>query len=359
VAAQRHPGPALAAAARGARHRLASAGWNIVETPMAAGLAWFVAHNLLGDPQPFFAPMAAVLSLSAVKVLRGQRALQVLAGVTLGIGIGMAVRAVAGSAAGGSGAVAIGAATLIALVASLALSAGFLGEGSLLVNQSAGSAILMIAIAGAATGPERLLDALVGGGITLVIAVVLFPAAPLPLIRDAARQALATLRDTVAHLETLAGGADPEWILDAGQRIHRQLAGLQQAQRAAREITGLSPRRWPDRAQVLRATEQTALLPVLAASVLSMVHARAGPQPLAPGLRQALHELASAFSVLAGGGAAEDAAVHAARARHLAASASRAGGPGSPLLAGLIETCAGDALSLTGAEDPTPGSTFG
>lgn len=77
--AARWPGPAAHAAVRGARQRMASAGWTIVQTPVAVGLAWYVAHSVLGEPEPFFAPMAAVLSLSAVTVLRGQRALQVLA----------------------------------------------------------------------------------------------------------------------------------------------------------------------------------------------------------------------------------------------------------------------------------------
>jgi uncharacterized membrane protein YgaE (UPF0421/DUF939 family) len=366
------PGSALSSAVRGARQRLSSAGWNIVETPIAAGLAWFVAHNLLGDPQPFFAPMAAVLSLSAVRLLRGQRALQVLVGVTLGIGIGSAVRAVAGSTSGGSGAVAIGVAALIALVVSLALSAGFLGEGSLVVNQSAGSAILMIAIAGTATGSERLLDALIGGGISLVVATVLFPAAPLPLIRVAARQVLATLRDTSAHLEKLADArsvADPHWVLDTGQRIHHKLAGLQQAQRTAGEIASLSPRRWHDRSRVRRAGQQTAPLPLLSASVLSLVHAAADApearQPLPAPLHQALHELTSAFTVLAGNAReagdadAGKAAAHAARARDLASAASPADGPHPQLVARLIEACADDTLRLTETEDPTRRSTFG
>jgi uncharacterized membrane protein YgaE (UPF0421/DUF939 family) len=345
---------------------MALAGWTIVETPIAVGLAWYVAHDLLGEPEPFFAPMAAVLSLSATKLLRGQRALQVLAGVTLGIGIGSAVKAVAGTL---PGAAAIGLATLIALVVSVCLSVGFLGEGMLLVNQSAGSAILMIAVAGASTGSERLLDGLIGGGITLVIATVLFPAAPLPLIWVAARQVLTTLRDTVAHLEKLASAgsvADPRWVLDAGQRIHHQLAGLQQAQRTAGEIAGLSPRRWADRSQVRRAGQQTAPLPLLAASVLSLVHAgadvREARQPLPVPLRQALHELTLAFTVLAGlAGEADatEAAEHASRSRRLASAADAADGPHSELVGRLIETCADETLRLTETEDPTQRSTFG
>jgi uncharacterized membrane protein YgaE (UPF0421/DUF939 family) len=364
TSAARRPGPALSSAIGAARHRIASAGWTILETPIAVGLAWYVAHDLLGEPEPFFAPMAAVLSLSAVKVLRGQRALQVLAGVLLGIGIGTAVKAVAGPTPGGIGAVAIGVATLIALVVSLALSAGFLGEGMLLVNQSAGSAILMIAVAGAATGSQRLVDALIGGGITIVITVVLFPAAPLPLIRTAVCGVLATLRDTVGQLAKLAGAdapADPQSVLGAGQRIHQQLSGLEQAQRTAREIAGLAPRRWPDRRRVRRAGEQAAPLPLVAASVLSLVHAcaDAGAAEIPPPLPEALRELTSALAILAGAGDAEDAAAHAIRARRLAAATGPADGSTPRLIGGLIEVCADDTLRLTGSQIPPEGPPSG
>jgi uncharacterized membrane protein YccC len=200
-------GSSFSRAVRGARRRVADAGWSVVQTPVAAGLAWYIAHTLLGHHQPFFAPTAAAVSLSKNRALRGQRALQLIVGVVLGIGVGSAVKAAAGanpSAPGGSGAVAIGVAAAIALLAALALGGGFFARGVLFVNQSATSAILMIAVAGPATGPERLVDALIGGGVTLVITVILFPAAPLPLIQDAVQQVFGALRDTLARLAEIA-----------------------------------------------------------------------------------------------------------------------------------------------------------
>jgi len=232
-------GSLLSSAVRGARQRVADAGWSIVQTPVAAGLAWYIAHTLLGHHQPFFAPTAAAVSLSKNRVLRGQRALQLMVGVVLGIGIGAAVKAVAGSTPGGSSAVTLGAAAAIALAAALALGGGLFGQGVLFVNQSVTAAILMIAVAGTAAGSERLSDALIGGGVALVISVVVFPAAPLPLIQDAVEQVFAALRDTLARLAELAGTgetASPEWALGVGQRIERQLAGLQQARWAARQV---------------------------------------------------------------------------------------------------------------------------
>jgi uncharacterized membrane protein YgaE (UPF0421/DUF939 family) len=255
---------------------MADADWSTLQTPVAAGLAWYIAHAMLGHPQPFFVPTAAAVSLPKNRVRRGQRSLQLIAGVMLGIGIGTAVKAAAGSASGDSGAVAIGVAVAMAFVAALVLGGGFFEQGVLSVNQSATSAILMIAVLGTAVGSERLADALVGGGVTLVITVILFPAAPLPLIQEAAQQVFAALRDTLACLAEVADAgrtAGPEWAIAAGQRVQSQLAGLQEARSTARQVANFAPRRWTERSQVRRAGQQTAPLQLIAASVLSLAHA--------------------------------------------------------------------------------------
>jgi uncharacterized membrane protein YgaE (UPF0421/DUF939 family) len=340
-----------AAAVRGARLRLADAGWSVVQTPVAAGLAWYIAHTLLGHHQPFFAPTAAAVSLSKTRVLRGQRALQLITGVVLGIGAGTAVRAVAGSTPGGSGAIVIGVAALIAFILAQLLGGGFFEHGVLFVNQSTTSAILMIAVAGAATATERLTDALIGGGVTLVITVLLFPVAPLPLIQGAIRRAFAVLRDTLASLAETGTATSPEWVLAAGQRVHGQLAAVQEACSTARQVAWLSPRRWPERSRVRQAAEQSTQLHLLAATVLSLAHASstrtAGQQPEPAAVRQSLGELTAAFAALAAA-AATEAAVHADHARGLT-TAARASSPHSALIASLVQTCADDILRLTGA----------
>jgi hypothetical protein len=45
--------------------RLRLAWWPVVQAALASGLAWYVTHDALGHPQPFFAPIAAAISLSA------------------------------------------------------------------------------------------------------------------------------------------------------------------------------------------------------------------------------------------------------------------------------------------------------
>ena len=70
-----------------------------MQTSVAAGLAWYIAHDLLRHPQPFFAPIAAAVCLSTSNVLRAQRAMQMMIGVALGIGMGAVVQGLLGTGA--------------------------------------------------------------------------------------------------------------------------------------------------------------------------------------------------------------------------------------------------------------------
>ena len=45
------------------RARLRSKLWQVGQCAIAAGVAWFVAADVFGHQQPFFAPVAAVVSL--------------------------------------------------------------------------------------------------------------------------------------------------------------------------------------------------------------------------------------------------------------------------------------------------------
>jgi hypothetical protein len=187
-----------------------------------------------------------------------------------------------------------------------------------------------------------------------------FPAAPLPLITNAARHVFAALRDTVAHLADVTAEGEtpaPEWVLAAGQRIHQRLTELQQARATARQVADFAPRRWPQRSRVRRAGERTEAVHLLAATVLSLAHAtsagRTAParQPRETALSPALGELSLAFAALAqaghDSGGAPQAAAHAARAKALVAGVAQPGTPDSGLIARLVETCADDTLRFT------------
>ncbi|WAJ47176.1 FUSC family protein [Mycobacterium sp. Aquia_216] len=240
----------------------------LVQTSVAAGLAWYIAHDLLVHPQPFFAPIAAAVSLSTSNVLRGQRAIQMMIGVTLGIGTGTLVQALFGP-----GADSIAIAALIALLAAVFIGQGYIGQGMMFANQTVVSSILVLALYRSGVGWERIFDALIGGGLAIVFAVLLFPANPMLVLRSARVEVLRTLHSVLSRAGDLACGRGVpahDWPLPAVDRVHEQLGGLIRARTTARQIVRMAPRRWGLREAVRAADHQAGYVALLAGSVLQL-----------------------------------------------------------------------------------------
>src|SRR5918995_3582388 len=58
---------------RSGMHRLWGGWWQILQTAVAAGVAWFLAILILAHERPEFAPIAAVISLGVGVGQRGRR----------------------------------------------------------------------------------------------------------------------------------------------------------------------------------------------------------------------------------------------------------------------------------------------
>ena len=150
--------------------------WPILQTTLAAGAAWAIASQI--HSRPFFAPVSAVISLGVARGRRTVRAIE----LTVGVAVGIAVADVIVSLLGGG-------TLVLMLVVALAMGAALLlGAGTILVNQAAVSAILVVATLqpGSSPSPARFVDALIGGGIALLVGQVLFPRDPLRAMAKAA-----------------------------------------------------------------------------------------------------------------------------------------------------------------------------
>ena len=178
--------------------RVRRALWPVAQTAVAASLAYFIAHSMVGHVQPFFAPIAATVSMSTTTELRAQRAIQLIAGVLLGIGIGIGVAALLGD-----GAAALGVAVFVELCVALAIGRGFIAEGALFFNQAAIAGILILTVHANSEGTDRLIDALIGGGVALVFSLLLFPADPDPALRRASRSVFAACERELRWLDEL------------------------------------------------------------------------------------------------------------------------------------------------------------
>ena len=267
---------------RGAIHRrvrrVRAEFWGILQTTVAAGSAWALASLL--HPHPYFAPAAAVIALGVSRGGRTIRAIELTAGVAVGILVAdVIVRA-------------LGANTLVLmLVVALSMAAALLlGAGAILVNQAAISGILIVATLqpGASPSPSRFLDALIGGAVALLVGQVLFPRDPVRAMAKAARPVVSDLSVALKALaEALRDGDEQRArrALEIARHTDDDLASFFDAVALARETFTLRHPRGRTRERVPLYAEAAQQMDyavrntrVLARRALSAVR-RYGPAP--------------------------------------------------------------------------------
>jgi len=211
--------------------------WPILQTATAATAAWSAAVLLLPDGRPSFASIAAVVCLGASYDQRGAKALQLAGGVLLGLCVASLIVALIGS-----GALQIG--LMVVLAMSLAV---MLGGGELLIAESAVSAILVVTLApgaGDSFVTNRLLEAVIGGGVAFAVTSLLFPPqATLPVSR-AAQAVFSGLGSALERLAAAIEAGDPQVAaeaLAAARALDPQ--EFTEALETGRETARLSPRR--------------------------------------------------------------------------------------------------------------------
>ncbi|WP_139977365.1 FUSC family protein [Nocardioides litoris] len=222
--------------------------WQIAQCAVAAGVAWFIARDLLGHDVPVFAPIAAVVSLGTSYAQRLRRVAEVTAGVAIGVFLGDLLVALLGSGA-----------WQIALIVGLAMTAAvMLDAGTLFVNQAAIQSLFVAALV-PTTGDSllRWTDALVGGAVALVAATVV-PAAPLRRPREQAGAVLEKVAELLrsAGQVMVDGDADRGLDLLADARATDQLVRrLQAAADEGMAVVASSPFRVRHRPGIRRMNE--------------------------------------------------------------------------------------------------------
>ena len=228
----------LRRSARDARRRLRLEAVIAVQAGIAAGVAWFLAAQVLHHNRPFFAPISAVIVLGGASGQRWRRALELVLGVGLGILLGDLAIWLFG----------IGVWQIALVVAVALLVASVLGAGALTVNQAAASAVLVATLA--PTGSiysGRIVDALIGGLTGLAVLALVVPFNPLTRVRRSADRELEvlsrafTMARHALEVGLPAGAADALQELRAIEGEHQRLRGSLEA---GRETAALSPLRW-------------------------------------------------------------------------------------------------------------------
>lgn len=218
--------------------RLRARAWLILQAATGATIAWFLAHDVLGHPLPFFAPITAMVCLGLTYEDRLRRIVELTIGVAIGVAIGdLFVNSF------GTGLWQILAVCVVAM--SLAVLAG---AGQLLMMQAGIQGVIITTlVAGDGEALSRWLDAAVGGGVAMVIAML----APL---RSTTRRPRERVVELVGHLA--------EMLTDTAQSLRNRDAG--RAVRALETARGLSTE-----LDVLRASTAEAVAAARVAPLLS------------------------------------------------------------------------------------------
>lgn len=326
-----------------------------LQVGVAAGLAWYVSHHLLGHHQPFFAPIAAVVVLAVSVGERMRRAAEIVAGNAVGILLGEALILVIGR-----GAWQVGLAVLLAVLIAI-----FAGGSAPLVTQAASSASLVATL----IPPQndyyfsRFVDAVVGGAVGLGVMALLLPLNPLTVVGRAATPMLNSLAEGLADTAIALSKKDQamaDAALDRLRDAEAQLRAYNDAINAGREISTVAPLRWRKKLALAQYVESSDYVAralrntrVLVRRSLSMLQ---DGEPIPPSLSAAIQALSEAVTWLRrelGEGteplAARAAAVRAVRA---CAEAYQAGlGFSGSVVVAQIRSTATDLITASG---PTP-----
>ena len=213
----------------------------ISQCAIAAGLAWFIAFDLLHHERPFFAPIAAVVSLGLSLARRWRRSVELIFGVSIGILVGDVVITWIGS----------GAWQISVVVAAAMAVAVFADKGPMLPTQAASSAVLVATLLppGDAASYERAVDAVIGGLIGVLVGA-LVPVNPARRARRDAAGILDTFRDLSHDLAAALREADEDGVyrvLAEARGTQAAIDGLRADVLAGREVGTLSPLYWASR----------------------------------------------------------------------------------------------------------------
>ncbi|SCG35342.1 FUSC family protein [Micromonospora humi] len=228
-----------ATAVREAAGRLRRGWLPVVEATVAATVAWMLATRLVGHPQPFFAPAAALIVLGQARGQRIRRAVEVVLGVAAGVLVADLVVQALGPRTTWT------VLTVILLTVSLAVA---VGASSVTVVQAAVSALYLVVVSPPTESliPFRFVDALIGGAVAVVASQLVDARRPLaPLVAEF-RHTFAELADVLDEIADALDHGDDTAALAALERARHADAAVERlrgAVQAAGEALRLNVRR--------------------------------------------------------------------------------------------------------------------
>lgn len=216
----------------------------IVHSAIGAGVAYWIAVEVIKHGQPFFAPMSAVIILGLSGGDRIKRATELTLGCALGVGLGDLLIMQIGT----------GYWQIFVVVGLALLVASFVSPAPLVSNQMAIGGILIATMfpPGDDGSIDRMIDAFIGGGVGILV-IALLPSSPLDAGRHQVANVLgiaaSVLEDVAASLKA-KDAAKLNNALEALRRSQASVNKLETAASSGKEATTVSPFLWGDRSRV-------------------------------------------------------------------------------------------------------------
>ncbi|QPK80418.1 FUSC family protein [Corynebacterium lizhenjunii] len=226
----------------------------ILQATLGAGLAFYVAHEIFGHAQPFFAPMSVVIILGLSGSDRLQRALELSLGGIVGVVVGTFLVDTLGT----------GAIHMTIIIGLSLLISSFMTSSQLVSNQITIGAILISTILPPAEmgGLSRALDAIIGAVIGIGM-IALIPSSPLSAGRREISKVLGLASSVLSDVASGLRERDPQVIRDAREAVRGSQAdinALLAAAKSGKETAQVNPLLWGSMRSI-RSLERT-LAPV-------------------------------------------------------------------------------------------------
>lgn len=275
---------------RSVADRVRANGHWVIQAALATAMAWTLAKVLFGHERPIFAPVVALVGVSAALGGRRRYTVEMTVGVALGIGIADVFIGLVGD----------GVVQIAVVVGGAMLAAIALCGSTVLVSEAATSALLVVTVQQPGTGLSgaRFLDSLLGALVALAVASLL-PANPVHSARRAVAPLLSELSGALEDIARALAHRDEE----LAQRTLERVRGLdpdafEQAVLGGRETLRLAPFGGKMRRHFARYVETSAQIHSALTSVETLSRAALRALQLSenapPPVYEAVRDLASA-----------------------------------------------------------------
>lgn len=217
----------------------------ILQTAIAAGVAFWIASEVFGHAQPFFAPISVIIIVGMTGGERISKALDISLGCVIGVAVGHLLFYRLGS----------GGWQIAVIVACALLIASFFSRSQLVNNQVAIGSVLIATImppGAEVTGIDRTIDAFVGAAVALVT-LALIPQGPVGKARQEiskVMELMSSVLDDVADGLRSGNAAVIDEALDLIRGSQTDIDAMSSAVASGAESARLSPFLWGSRRYV-------------------------------------------------------------------------------------------------------------